>query len=390
MKKILIMTGSMNVGGIEKALAEMLKIIPYDIYEVDLLLEEPEGIYMSEIPPQVNMVYNPTIANCLYKSRKKQILELFAKRRICKIIRLLYESTIFAITKNRCRYYSWQCSRMDKLDKKYDIAIAYSNPFRFPGHYILKNVTADKKILWNHTDLLYDKINHSGFKRFYKDVDCFVNVSEAALRSCAKILPEMKDKMTVYYNVINRDEIIEKSKEFDIEKNADIPVLLTVGRLSPEKGQDRIPDIARILKEKNVKFKWYVVGDGNLFDNIKSKIEKYGLEDSVILTGNQENPYPYMKLCDLYVQTSWQEGFPMVIGEVLTFGKVCVVTNVGGTMEYFKNKDSVEVAEMNDNQSIASCVEKLICNKDYYNLIKSNISKLGSRDSTKDFIDLIG
>ena len=389
MKKILIMTGSMNVGGIEKALAEMLKIIPYDIYEVDLLLEEPEGIYMSEIPPKVNMVYNPTIANCLYKSRKKQILELFAKRRICKIIRLLYESTIFAITKNVCRYYSWQCTRMDKLEKKYDVAIAYSNPFRFPGHYILKNVTASKKMLWNHTDLLYNKINHSGFKKLYKDVDCFVNVSKAALESCAKIFPEMKDKMTVYYNVINRDEIMEKSKEFDIERNADIPVLLTVGRLSPEKGQDRIPDIAKLLKDKNIDFIWYVVGGGNIFDSIKSKTEKYGLEDSIILMGNQENPYPYMKACDIYVQTSWQEGFPMVIGEVLTFGKVCVVTNVGGTTEYFENQDFVAVAEVNDNEHIAFCTERVICDKNYYNLVKSNISKLESRNSIKDFIDLI-
>ena len=65
----------MNVGGIEKALVEMLKIIPYELYEVDLLLEEPEGVYMSEIPEQVHMVYNPTIANCLYKSRKKQIAD---------------------------------------------------------------------------------------------------------------------------------------------------------------------------------------------------------------------------------------------------------------------------------------------------------------------------
>lgn len=390
MKKILIMTGSMNVGGIEKALAEMLKIIPYDVYDVDLLLEEPEGIYMSEIPKEVNMVYNPTIANCLYKSRKKQIMEMLKRKQLAKVIRLLYESLIFVITKERCRYFSWQCSRMEKLTKAYDVAIAYCNPFRFPCHYILKNVTASKKILWNHTDLLYDKINYSGFKKIYKDVDCFVNVSKAALESCASIFPGMKDKMVVYYNVINRDEIIEKSKEFEIDKIDSVPILLTVGRISQEKGQDRIPDIAHILKQKNIAFKWYVVGGGTTLNKIRLNIKKYNLEENIILTGNQKNPYPYMKMCDIYVQTSWQEGFPMVIGEVLTFEKPCVVTNVGGTMEYFKYDSSVEEVKTNSNECIAESIAKLICDKNYYNAVKSNIAELDKRDCPQEFIKLIG
>lgn len=390
MKKILIMTGSMNVGGIEKALIEMLKIIPYELYEVDLLLEEPEGIYMSEIPAQVNMVYNPTIANCLYKSRKKQIAELAKQGQVRKIIALLFESLIFKITNNVCRYFSWQCTRMDKLTKAYDVAIAYSNPFRFPGHYILKNVDAERKILWNHTDLLYDKINRRGFEELYKNVDCFVNVSKAALESCAKIFPKMRNKMTVYYNVINNDEIVKRSEEFNVEKNEDIPMLLTVGRLSPEKGQDRIPDIAKILKQKHIDFMWYIVGGGKLLNEIQSKINKYGLKDSIILTGNQENPYPYMKVCDIYVQTSWQEGFPMVIGEVLTFDKPCVVTNVGGTMEYFENADSVQQADINDNEHIASSILRLVEDKDRYDVVKSNILGVKKHNSIQEFVDLIG
>lgn len=361
MKKILIMTGSMNVGGIEKALVEMLKIMPYDLYEVDLLLEEPEGVYMSEIPKEVNMVYNPTIANCLYKSRKKQIKEMLEQKQITKILKLLFESIIYAITKNRCRYFSWQCSRMDRIEKKYDVAIAYSNPFRFPGHYILKNVIADKKILWNHTDLLYDKINHSGFKRLYENVDCFVNVSYAALESCAKIFPEMRNKMTVYYNVINSDEIIKKSKEFDVDEKNDAPKLLTVGRLSSEKGQDRIPDIARILKKRNVDFIWYIVGSGPLFNQIKIKIEKYGLRKCVILVGNKDNPYPYIRMCDIYVQTSWQEAYCLTIHEARVLKKPIVTTNLKCMQEQIISGENGLIVENNIDE-IANGIYILINN----------------------------
>lgn len=389
MKKILIMTGSLNVGGIEKALVEMLKIIPYDKYSVDLVLEEPEGVYLEEVPKEVNIIENPTIADCLYKSRKLQIKVLIAKGKTISVARLLFESLIFRLTDNRCRYFDWQCTRMDKISKEYDVAIAYHNPFRFPGHYIIRNVKAKKKILWNHTDLLYDKINYSGFGKLYDGYDSICSVSKAASCSFEKIFPELKDKTTVFYNVINREEISEKAEEFSVENKDNIPVLLTVGRISPEKGQDRIPDIARIIKEKGFDFKWYVVGGGAGLDNIKEKVKEYDLTDNVILTGNKSNPYPYMKNCDIYVQTSWQEGFPMVIGEVLTFNKPCVVTDVGGTTEYFDASETVEMAKQNDDESIAESIMKLLVDKDYYNRIKNNVSTMQAIDYSNRFIELI-
>ena len=389
MKNILIMTGSLNVGGIEKALVEMLKIIPYDKYSVDLLLEEPEGVYLKEVPNEVHIVENPTIAACLYRSRKQQVKEYIAKGKIVSAVNLLYESMIFSRTDDRCRFFDWQCGRMDKLDKEYDVAIAYHNPFRFPGHYIIKNVKAKKKILWNHTDLLYDKINYKGFEELYAGYDRICSVSKAASKSFEKIFPKLNNKTAVFYNVINRNEILKKAVEFDVEKQEDIPVLLTVGRISPEKGQDRIPEIAAIIKEHGIEFKWYVVGGGAALNDIKKRIEKYGLSENVVFTGNKSNPYPYMRSCDVYVQTSWQEGFPMVIGEVLTFNKPCVVTNVGGTMEYFDEAETAEAAEQNTDECIACAVMKLLTDKDHCNKLKDNISSMHLVDYTNEFSELI-
>lgn len=389
MKNILIMTGSLNVGGIEKALVEMLKIIPYDKHNVDLLLEEPEGVYLNDLPKEVKIIRNNTIANCLYKSRELQVKEYFLKGKFLSAFRLLYESVIYKITKNICRYFNWQCSRMDKLDKEYDVAIAYHNPFRFPGHYVIKNVKAKKKILWNHTDLLYDKINLIGFNELYEKYDIICSVSNAAKESFETLFPNLKNKTTVYYNVLDKNKIIEKSHEFDIKTKKTFPILLTVGRLSPEKGQDRIPEIAKILRDNGMEFLWYIVGGGNLENAIKEKIICYNLENYVIMTGNQENPYPYMKMCDIYVQTSWQEGFPMAIGEAMTFNKPCVVTDVGGTREYFNKPDMAEIVSVNTNQKIADAIMKLVKNKNYYNNIKENISKKEEIDYIKNFIELI-
>lgn len=388
MKKILIATGSMNVGGIEKALLEMLQVIPYDRYEIDLFLEEKEGVYLKDVPNKVNVITDEKVAYCLYSSRLKQMLALIKRGKLFSAVDIAYQSLLFLITKNVCGFFNWQAKRMPKLKKHYDVAIAYHNPCRFPTHFVVNNVDADKKIIWNHTDISYNDTNYSGYDKLFCKVDCICNVSNAAKTAFEKIFPNHKNKTRVFYNVINAEKIAEKANEFRVEKYGK-PMLLTVGRMSAEKGQDRIPDIALKLKNAGVEFVWYVVGWGSPIDSVRKDVESFGLQYCVIVTGNKENPYPYMQACDIYIQTSWQEGFPMVIGEMLTFNKPCVVTDVGGTMEYFTNPDTVVRVCDNTNDCIADAVKMLLENSEKYDIIQHNLSELPKRICDKDFDCLI-
>lgn len=390
MKKIIIMTGSMNVGGIEKALIEMLKIIPYEKYDVTLLLEQCEGVYLKDIPKEVQVITDDNIRYCLYSSRKQQLLNLLHKAQLVELFNMLFHQLAYRVTKNMCKYFKWQCSRMNMLENKYDIAIAYHNPFRFPGSYVINNINADIKILWNHTDLKYFKEDFSYFEDEYSKYDYIYNVSESSKESLISRFPKLKSKMRVFYNIINSKEIAAKADEYEPFKKSNKWILLTVGRLSDEKGQDRIPDIANILIKKGYSFEWYIVGDGNTREKIEKKIRQYKLEKYIFMEGNKSNPYPYMKACDIYVQTSWQEGFPMVIGEVLTFAKACVVTNVGGTMEYFQNENEVELVNENTNKYIADGIINLIDLR--YNTVKNtllsrNKSDLSSNMRFEKFIE---
>ena len=97
--------------------------------------------------------------------------------------------------------------------------------------------------------------------------------------------------------------------------------ILTVGRLSDKKGQDLAIQAAELLKNANVDFVWYFVGDGETKNLLSKMILELHLENNVVLLGGRSNPYPYFENCDIYVQPSRSEGFGISLAEAKLFGK---------------------------------------------------------------------
>lgn len=387
--KILIMTGTMNIGGIEKALIDFLHTADPSKYEITLLLESIEGEYIDQIPDYIKITTDDNLNLYLYSSRRKQLTSMMKTGKIASMFNLLYESFIYKVSGNTCRYYNYQCSRLGKLNGKYDIAVAYHNPFRFPGNYILNNVNARYKILWNHTDILYN--NHPEreiipYRDFYNRYDKILCVSDAARKSFITVFPEFTSKSETFYNTVNIKRIRQQAEEYIPSYKNGKPILLTVGRLSPEKGQNRIPVIANLLRMKGWDFQWIVIGDGILRSEIEQKREEFHLQDYIELKGYLGNPYPYMRICDIYVQTSWQEGLPMVLGEVQIFNKPCVVTDVGGTREYFQCGGGI-IVEENTEERISAAIYQMLTNKDVTKHLENEIKK--SKRITRTFDDLI-
>ena len=138
-------------------------------------------------------------------------------------------------------------------------------------------------------------------------------------------------KTTIYYNPLKSQEIIEKSREEMDEKfDRESINLLTVGRVSAEKGQDMIPGIVRNLNNKGYQVRWYIIGDGPNMGKLKDLIKKENVDNKVILLGVKNNPYPYMKACDIYIQPSYTEGYSTTICEAGVLGKAIIGTKPSG------------------------------------------------------------
>jgi len=214
---------------------------------------------------------------------------------------------------------------------EFDCAISYhgQSPERLLN--LLYRVHCKKRVVWIHGEMGFSPDKCHRLKKYYQQVDHFFFVSEPTKASFAKVIPFDEKRSTVYYNPIDKQDILEKANaECSVMFAKEKINLLTVGRLSSEKGQDMIPEITRRLLDKGYDICWYLIGDGDTRCEIERLIYKMQVEDSVILLGVQTNPYGYMKACDLYVQPSYTEGYSTTICEAAILGKAIVGTKPSG------------------------------------------------------------
>ena len=126
---------------------------------------------------------------------------------------------------------------------------------------------------------------------------------------------------TVIYNPVLNNDVSIKSNSLvnDFEFNENTVYLIAVTRLSYEKNISELLDIISLIPSK-YNFKLLIIGDGPLLDSIKSHSEYLGINDKVIFLGFKNNPYKYLKYCDMYLSTSKFEGMGNSIVEALYFG----------------------------------------------------------------------
>lgn len=385
MRNILFVIDSLTCGGAEKSLISLLNNIDYSKYKIDLLLFKRGGDFEKFLPSKVNLLEIPDyfkFLNGKYSGTKKNKI-IYGIHRIKTSLNLRLNN----ISKNTIHseqvVYKSIRNILQPLHKKYDVAVAYNQGL--PTYFVSEKVKADKKLAWincNYIKTMYDKDLDN---RFYKNIDKIVVVSQFIYDSMSRMKYGYKCKMKIILDIVDPKLIMkmsveEEAKELDEEDNFKI---LTVGRLSSVKGYDLAVKAANLLKENKFKFKWFIIGEGPERKEIEELIESYGLKNEVILIGAKSNPYPYMKNCDLYVQTSRKEGFGLTVMEAKILKNVVVATNFDTINELITdNFDGVVVDK--DERSIYEGIKLLINNTSFYDEIKKNVDKLKPYSSIKE------
>jgi glycosyltransferase involved in cell wall biosynthesis len=148
------------------------------------------------------------------------------------------------------------------------------------------------------------------------------------------VYPQYLDKVRVFHNLLDRNEILRKAEEESgFTDQIDGIRLLTVGRLHYQKGYDIAIQALAKIRDDGYKVRWYVIGEGMEKTNLERLIKKYSVEDCFILMGVRENPYPYMKQADIYVQATRFEGWGIAIEEARILGKAIVASDGTGIKE---------------------------------------------------------
>jgi glycosyltransferase involved in cell wall biosynthesis len=364
MKKVLICSFDMEIGGVERSLINMLENLNNDDYEFDLMLYKHQGEFMKLLPR------NHKLLNEIqdYATFRKSISEVIKEKKIAlgaSRIFAKYISNVIGIFKKfeETGYYQmqlmWKYSMpfLPKLDKEYDAAISYL----WPHYFVSDKVNAKKKIAWIHTD--YSTID-TDVKIDLKMWDKFNNivaVSEQCKEAFLNKYPKLRSKTTVIENITSPEFIRKMANENikDIKFDHKTFNIITVARLSHAKGIDNAVKALKILRDRGIKgIKWYVVGYGGDEDFIKELINRNSLQDSFILLGKKINPYPYIKQCDLYVQPSRYEGKAVTVTEAQILGRPVLITNYSTAKSQVEDGVNGIITDLSV-EGIANGIEKI-------------------------------
>lgn len=135
-----------------------------------------------------------------------------------------------------------------------------------------------------------------------------------------------------------------------------------------------MPDICRRILQEGCDVYWYIVGYGGDEHLIKEKIKEAGMESRVILLGKQDNPYPFIKGCDIYVQPSRYEGNAVTVREAQILCKPVIITNYPTAHSQIKHGVDGGIVPL-DNAGCAHEIAQFIKNKELQQNIVSYLKE---------------
>lgn len=329
MKKRLLFTAySLGLGGIETALVNLLNRLDYNKYDVTLILEKKEGIFLDEIPKEVKVLE--------YKISDSKIVPL----------RKIY---------NRSKLIKWS----NKLNKKYDFSCAFATYSR-PGA-LLALAASDNNAIWVHNNYSITYPNKDEMIKFFNGVHAtefkhVVFVSEENRRDVCNVYKKLEPLSYVCNNFINGDLILEKAEEPCDYERKEVTTFVNVGRHDEyQKRLTRIIDASSKLVSEGYKFDVVFVGEGEDTGYYKDMVEKKDLKKYIHFVGKKKNPYPYYKMADAVLLSSEYEGYPVVFLETMILDKPLLSTKVSdyeeldGIHGVFVEKDTDSVYKMMKN-----------------------------------------
>ncbi|MDR1584012.1 MAG: glycosyltransferase [Prevotellaceae bacterium] len=379
-KRIIIISQCMRIGGAERSLITLLNSINYTLYDVDLFLFIHDGEFMPLIPKQVNLLPEIRKYTSLLIPVKSNIrygffdvlagkTYAFIKAKLfCKRHRIGAQNMVYFNYQQRYTVFALPIINPETI---YDLAISFLTP-----HYVIpRKVRCRKSIAWIHTDYSFFDFDKKAETNMWNRYDYIASISEAVTMSFTRTFPSLVNKIILIENMLSSDFI---RRQADIEKvDREIPkekggtAICSIGRFSNAKNFDNIPFICKKLFEMGCRVKWYLIGYGGEESLIRSKIEESCMQEYVIILGKKENPYPYIKACDIYVQPSRYEGKAVTVREAQILCKPVVITNYATSGSQLENGVDGIIVPMG-NEGCAKGIKTLIENKDLQSRLIEN------------------
>lgn len=364
-KNVIIRSGSLRMGGLERVLIEVLQNIDKKKYNLTLVIDDDCGednIFEKDIPKEISYYFLKSQKliekTNYYKLRRKNIL-----------YKLMYNIYMNIETYIKSKNIKKLIEKLGKIDVFIDYDAGATK--------YIENIEADKKVVWIHNSIPNLKKSESKIKRFGKRLekyDKIVAICDEMKEELIDIYPNLKDKILRIYNPFNFSRVLNLKDDLSELNEKDRNLLkedycIAISRLDTvQKDYKTLLKAFQILKSKGIDKKLYIVGDGPSKEEIKNMIKEYNLIEEVKLLGRFKNPYVWLNNADFFIHSSKYEGFGLVLIEAAILDKLIISSNCQvGPTEILENGKSGILFNVGDSQELAEKIEKVLNDKNLRN-----------------------
>mgnify|MGYP002524195641 CR=1 FL=1 len=355
-KKLIFITEALWIGGIETALVNLLNRMDYDRYEVTCLILRDSQEMAHRIPSKCRLIVSDRQHPVTFQEsyRYKRMYNLMEEPQYASKLRRLIWRVLRLILRapEARRYAAYVKKQMD--GEHFDTAVIYSDR---AAETAVRAIPADRFLMFYHHGAMR-KEYHDAYG--YRKAEKIVAVSEALAEKLKAYRPRYAGKIISVNNLIDVAGVREKSlAPPETAFPEDCFNIVSCGRLAPAKGMDlAIAACAKLVRDGLTDLHWWIVGGGPEEASLRTQIHALGIEDYVTLLGMQDNPYPYIRRADLYVQPSRFEAFGLTILEAQVLAVPILSTETDGSVELISNNKDGQLCEP-DAASIADAVAQL-------------------------------
>lgn len=370
MKKIIFVCEALWVGGLEISLINILNNIDYTQYDVTCLILQDYQELVKRIPSHCKLKISSRVHNVSFK-KPYSFLWLFGliqkpshAGKLRLIIWRVLEFLFKAIENNLYADYV----RKNLKNEKYDSAFIYDNRSAEIG---IKAISAHNYYMFYHHGIMSHAYHDCiGYRKSRK----IIAVSRLTANRLKEYMPKYAPKICTINNLVDVDQILFRAEEYPVtEFNTEKLVIVSCGRLSSEKGIDLAVKACRILIDLGyTELRWYILGKGREEAALKELIHRLNVEEYMYLLGEKDNPFPYVKHADLFVQTSHFESFGLSLAEAMVLGVPVISTNTDGAVELTENGTKGLLCEINP-KAIAETIQRVIDDPNMYAELKNAV-----------------
>lgn len=379
------------MGGLERVLIEVLQTIDKEKFDIYLVIDDDcgkENIFEKDIPKDIPYFFlkpEKLIRETeKYKEKKKNIF-----------YKLMYN--LMMEKENKVMYRNMQ--RILKDIGEIDVIV----DFDAGASKYIEKLDIKKKIVWIHNSIPNLKKKEGKIKRFGKRLEKYdrvVAICDEMKEEIENIYPNLRRKVSRIYNPFNFERIeklMEDERELTKEqkKMLNEDYCIAISRLDVvQKDYNTLLKSFKILKDKGIEQKLYIIGDGPSKKTIEDWIKEYQLENLVFLLGRMKNPYVWLKNSNFFIHSSKFEGFGLVLVEAGYSGKTVISSNCPvGPRDILKDGKCGILFEVGNEKELADNVEKILKNyelkKEYEYLIKERVKEFDSKNVIQEYEKLI-